>query len=202
MKSFGQHFGMYVVRGLLAIIPLWLTFLACKFIYILVDKNITDMIDHYTGFRIPGLGLIVVIFILYFLGLLSSHVVGKRFFGFLEKISNRIPLVKTTYQVGQQVANAFSLPEKQVFKKAVLVDFLQKDSKAIGFITGVVEDQKRGKRLLKVFVPTTPNPTSGFLLVMEESDTIDPGWTVEEAMRAVISGGIIGPNTIEKIHRE
>ena len=78
----------------------------------------------------------------------------------------------------------------------VLVNLFQPGQRGIGFVTGVVVDDRTQEKLLKVFIPTVPNPTSGFLVIMKESDTIDPGWSVDEAMKAVISGGIIGPEVV------
>jgi uncharacterized membrane protein len=138
-----------------------------------------------------------VLVALYTLGLLASNVVGKRLFGLLERMTNYIPLIKTTYRVGQQLGKTLSLPEKQVFKKAVLVDYLKPGIWTIGFVTGEVIDTKNNnEKLLKVFVPTPPNPTSGTMVVVRESETRDPGWTIEEAINAVISGGIIGPEEL------
>ncbi|MDO8580909.1 MAG: DUF502 domain-containing protein [Candidatus Omnitrophota bacterium] len=196
MKNFLLHARMYILRGLLAVIPLLLSLLAIRFIYVFIDKRIIEVIDRYTGYRIPGLGLILVLIVLYFIGLITSNVLGRRIFNLIEDISNRIPLIKTIYQVGKQVSNTLSLPEKQVFKKAVLVEFFRPGDRVIGFITGTVVDNKTSERILKVFVPTVPNPTSGFLVFAKESNVIDPQWTVEEAMKMVISGGIIGPPDI------
>ncbi len=187
---------MYILRGLLAVIPLLLSLLAIRFIYVFIDKRIIEVIDRYTGYRIPGLGVILVLIVLYFIGLITSNVLGRRIFNLIEDISNRIPLIKTIYQVGKQVSNTLSLPGKQVFKKAVLVEFFRPGDRVIGFVTGTVVDNKTSERILKVFVPTVPNPTSGFLVFAKESNVIDPQWTVEEAMKMVISGGIIGPPDI------
>jgi uncharacterized membrane protein len=196
MKNFLLHARMYILRGLLAVIPLLLSLLAIRFIYVFIDKRIIEVIDRYTGYRIPGLGVILVLIVLYFIGLITSNVLGRRIFNLIEDISNRIPLIKTIYQVGKQVSNTLSLPGKQVFKKAVLVEFFRPGDRVIGFVTGTVVDNKTSERILKVFVPTVPNPTSGFLVFAKESNVIDPQWTVEEAMKMVISGGIIGPPDI------
>ena len=113
------------------------------------------------------------------------------------KITGYIPLIRTTYQVGKQLGNTLSLPERQVFRKAVLVDYLKPGIWTIGFVTGEIIDRKNNnEKLLKVFVPTPPNPTSGTMVVVSESQTRDPGWTIEEAIRSVLSGGIIGPDEI------
>lgn len=198
MKNFYKHFKTYIFRGVLAIIPLALTYFVIRILYLAVDKRVMAMIDQFVGFNIPGLGILLVALILYTLGFVASNVVGKRFFSMIEHITSRIPLIKTTYQVGKQLSTTLSLPEKQVFKRAVLVDYLMPGMWTVGFVTGSVVDRKNGdEKLLKVFIPTAPNPTTGFLLVVRESQIRDPGWRIEDAMKAVISGGILGPKEIK-----
>ena len=196
-KTFG-HLKRYVLRGTLAIIPLALSAFVIRLLYVGIDKRVMGMIDHFIGFSIPGLGILLVLLILYLIGIIASNLVGKQFFSWLERISKKIPLINTTYQVGKQLSDTLCLPEKLVFRKVVLVDFLKPGIWTVGFVTGTIIDRKNSnEKLLKVFVPTPPNPTSGTMVIVKESETRDPGWTIEEAMRAVISGGIIGPNEIK-----
>ena len=197
MKHFFNHFKSYVFRGLLALIPIGLTIFAIRIIYVFIDKRIMELIDQYIGYRIPGFGLFLFVLALYFTGIVASNVFGKRLFAVFDGIIEKVPLIKTTYQVGKQLSNTLSLPEKQIFKKAVLVDYFKPDTWVIGFVTGEVKDEETGENLLKVFIPTVPNPTSGFLVIMKNSQTKNPNWTVEEAMKLVISGGIIGPEIIK-----
>jgi uncharacterized membrane protein len=98
---------------------------------------------------------------------------------------------------GKTAYDSLSLPEREVFKRAVRVEYLKPGIWTIGFVTGMIIDTKDpGEKLLKVFVPTPPNPASGTMVVVRESHTRDPGWNIEEALNAVISGGIIGPSEI------
>lgn len=198
MKRFIAHIRKYIFRGLLAVVPLFLTYLAIKLLYTSIDQRAVGLVDRFLGFKFPGLGILLVLVALYILGLLASNVVGRRLFGVVEKITNYIPLIKTTYKVGQQIGKTLSLPEKQVFKKALLVDYLKPGIWTIGFVTGeVIDTRNNNEKLLKVFVPTPPNPTSGTMVVVRESETRDPGWSIEEAINAVISGGIIGPEELK-----
>jgi uncharacterized membrane protein len=197
MKRILQHFKKYIIRGLLAIIPLALTFLAVQLLYNMIDQRAVRILDQVIGFSFPGLGLILVFASLYILGIIASNVAGRQAFHLIEKITGYIPLIRTTYQVGKQLGNTLSLPEGQVFRKAVLVDYLKPGIWTIGFVTGEIIDKKNNnEKLLKVFVPTPPNPMSGTMVVVSESQTRDPGWTIEEAIRSVLSGGIIGPDEI------
>jgi len=188
----------YVFRGIVAMIPIGLTYFVIRFLYVAIDKRVAQLIEKSIGFSIPGLGIILVIIFLYFIGVVASNVVGQQMFKLVEHITDRIPIVKSTYQIGKQLSVTLSLPEKQVFKRAVLVDYLKPGIWTIGFVTGTLTDRKNNdETLLKVFVPTPPNPTSGTMVVVKEGETRDPGWSIEEAIRAVISGGIIGPTEIK-----
>ena len=198
MKKFLSQLKTYFFRGLLAIIPIALSFFAVRFLYLAIDKKIMVMIERLIGVRIPGLGILLLTLSLCLLGLIASNVIGKQVFHLLERISSRIPLIRTTYQVGKQLASVLSLPEQNLFKRVVLVDYLKPGIWTIGFVTATITDQNTNETLLKVFIPTPPNPTSGTMVVVKESEARDPGWTIEQALKTVISGGIIGPSEIKK----
>ena len=200
MKTLLKHLKTYILRGLLAIIPLALTAFAVNLLYTVIDKRITGVVEKFIGFSFPGFGVILLLVTLYLLGLIVSNVIGRQFFRLVEGIAKRIPLVKTTYNVGRQLSSTLSLPEKQVFKRAVLVEYLKPGMWTIGFVTGtLIERSNNDEVLLKVFIPTPPNPISGTMIVVRESQTRDPGWTIEEALKAVISGGVISPKEIKKV---
>jgi uncharacterized membrane protein len=197
MRNLFRHIRTYILRGLLAIVPLALCFFSVKILYTTIDRRFTPMVEKIFDFTFPGLGLLLAVVTLYLLGLIASNVIGKQFFGLIEGIANRLPLIRTIYQVGRQLTVTLSLPEKQVFKRAVLVEYLKPGIWTIGFVTGTITDKKSNdEALLKVFVPTPPNPTSGTVVAVKESQTRDPGWSIEEALKYVISAGIIGPTEI------
>jgi uncharacterized membrane protein len=197
MRSLFIHIKTYIFRGLIAVIPLALTVLVIQFLYSAIDQRIMGLVDELIGFKIPGLGTFLLLTVLYLLGFTASNVVGKKIFVFAERITKRIHLINTTYHVGKQLSATLSLPEGQVFKRAVLVEYLKPGIWTIGFVTGNIIDRKNGdEKLLKVFIPTPPNPTSGTMVLVRESQIRDPGWIIEDAMKAVISGGIIGPTEI------
>ena len=198
MKKIIRHIKKHVSRGLFAIIPLALSYFAVKFLYTTIDQRVVRLVDRILDFSFPGLGLLLVIVVLYILGVLASNVIGKQLFGVVERITNHIPLIRTTYKVGQQLRSTLSLPEKEVFKRAVLVEYLKAGTWTIGFVTGTVIDRRHeNEELLKVYVPMPPNPLSGTMVIVKESQTRDPGWTIDEALKAIVSGGIIGPTELK-----
>lgn len=196
MKNIYRHLQSYVLKGLLALIPIALAVFTINILYVFIDKQIMEIVDRYTGVHIPGLGLLIFIVLLYCTGIIASNVVGRRLFNLLETVTGRIPLIKTAYQVGKQLAGTLSLPEKNIFKKPVLIDYFKPGAWVIGFVTGEILDSRTGKKLLKIFIPTVPNPTSGFLVIVDEGLVQETSWSVEEAVKMVISLGIIGPESI------
>lgn len=196
MKAVFKHIRTFIFRGLLAIVPLVLCYFVIRFLYLAVDQKVANLIEKVVGFRIPGLGIILVLVILYLLGLAASNWAGKQVFGVIERVMERIPVIKTIYHLGKQFGTALSLPEKHVFKRAVLVEHFKPGVWSIAFVTGEVTDGKSGDRLLRLFIPTAPNPTTGFMIMLTPDKVRDLPWTVQEAMNAVISGGIIGPGVI------
>ena len=187
-----------IVRGLVALIPLGLTVLLVRFLYNFVDRKVASPLETYLGVKLPGVGLLVVLILLFLIGLLVRNVVGRELLALVEKIFAKVPLLNSAYQVGKQLSDTLSLPEKAVFRKAVLVEYLKPGMWTIGFVTGYLRDNSSdGEKLLKVFIPTPPNPLSGTMVIVKEEQVRDPGWTIEEATKAVISGGIIGPEDIK-----
>lgn len=196
MRKVYFHLRRHIIRGTLASIPILLSFLLIRFLYLTVDQRVASLIQKIIGFRIPGLGLLLVVIFLYLVGLAASNWAGRQAFRLIEVVTVRLPLIKTIYFLGKRVADALALPEKQVFQRAVLIEYFRPGVWTIGFVTGSVQDEVTGKRCLKLFIPTTPNPTSGFMAMIPEEQVRNLTWSVEEAINSVISGGIIGPEKI------
>ncbi len=200
MKQFLSHARSYIFRGLLAVIPLVLSIIAIRLLYFLIDKRVMGFLEQFIHVRqIPGLGILLVLVCLYLIGLIVSNVVGKQIFRFIGSVSERIPVIKAIYQVGKQLSEGLSVTDgKQAFKKALLVNCTSGTAWTLAFVTGTVKDESTGEDLLKIFVPTVPNPTTGFIFFVKPSQTMDPGWSVEEALKMVVSAGIIAPPQIKK----
>jgi len=196
MRGIFKHLKTHIFRGLLAVIPLGLSYLVIRFFYLTVDARITKLIDRWLGFRIPGLGILIVLIILYLLGLAASHWAGRKAFGFVELVTTRIPLIKTVYTLGKQLADALSLPEKGAFKRVVMVEHFRPGVWSVGFVTATLKDRETREDMVRVFIPTAPNPTSGFVVMLKSSQVREVDWSVHEAMNSIISGGMVGPEEI------
>jgi len=197
MTRIFRHFKTAVFRGFLVLLPLALSYVVLRFLYLSVDQRVAGLLEKRIGKNIPGLGFLLVLVTLYLLGLVASNLVGRRFLAGVDRISGRVPLVRTTYKLGKQLGNAFSTPGSGRLKRVVLVEQFRRGVWSVGFVTGHMTDKRTGERLVRLFLPQGPNPTSGFMLVVREAEVRPIDWTVPEAMNAIISGGITGPDQID-----
>ena len=200
MKNILTHLRIYIFRGLLAIIPLVLTIAALELVYKLLDKRIVTFLEQYIDIRhIPGLGVLLLLLVLYLIGLIVSNVVGRRLLHFIGGVIERIPFLKFIYQLGKQLSDSFSLAsDKQAFQKVLLVQGIVGQGWVVGFLTGTIKDNASGQELLRVLIPATHNPLLGYIVLVKPDQTRDPGWTVEETLKAMVSVGIIFPSEIKK----
>jgi uncharacterized membrane protein len=195
MKDFFQHFQRNVFRGLLAIIPIGLSIMTIMLLYGLIDKKVMGFLDKFVEVRwIPGLGILLVLICLYLIGIIVSHYLGRNLFRFIENVSRNIPIIQTVYQVGKQLSDGLSdMKGVSAFKKAILVDWNNSQLWTVGFLMGEMQDQNTKEIFLRVFVPNVPNPATGLVFLVKPAQTLDPGWSVEEALKVIVSAGIISP---------
>ncbi|MEJ2085131.1 MAG: DUF502 domain-containing protein [Acidobacteriota bacterium] len=195
------HFKRMLVTGLVILLPVTLTVYILKQIFDLMDGIFSPVIDsaiglYFPGAHVPGLGFLLTLLLVLFLGWLSTNVVGKRLIQMSERLICRIPVAKSIYSATKGVLEAVSTDQAEAFKRVVLIEYPKANIFALAFVTRwarwpSVHDKTAD--LLLVFVPTTPNPTSGFLLLVPRSEAIDLPISVEEGVRMVISGGILIP---------
>lgn len=202
MKEFFAHARSYIFRGLLAVIPLWLCWIVIVLLYQLIDKRVMTWLGQFIDIRaIPGLGILLLLIFLYFVGLIASNVIGRQLFHVIERLSERIPLIKAIYGVGKQLSESLAQTEgnKKAFQRAVLVKLYGDGLWTVAFVTGTIKDKTTGEELLKIFLPTVPNPTTGFVFIVHPDRTVDPGWTVEQALKSIISANIVTPDVINTV---
>lgn len=196
-SRFFAHIRRFIIRGTLALIPIALPVIAVFLLYGFIDKRLVVLVDRTFHIRFPGLGIVLLLVTLYLFGLIVSNIIGKRILEGLESLTERIPIINTAYRIGKQLSGTLSLPEKQIFRRPILVPYAAPGMWQLGFVTGEVKSESDGEVYLKIYVPTPPNPTSGFVYFVREAEARDPGWTVEEAMQCILSGGLIGAPTIK-----
>jgi uncharacterized membrane protein len=195
------------LTGIAAIIPIGVT-IFILYLIIGMMNNLVRVVpsrfhpDQLLSFHIPGLGVIVTLILIFTVGLITRSYLGKKLVSFGERLVSKIPLVSGIYNALKQLVDAVLSDKGESFKRAVLIEYPRKGLYSIAFVTGVAKGEvqvKTSQRCVNVFVPTTPNPTSGFYIMVPEGDMIGLDMTVEEAFTLIISGGIISPGDIRKI---
>ena len=192
----------YFFAGILITAPLSITiYLAALFIGF-VDRQVTPLIpahynpETYLPFSIPGLGLVVVAVFMILVGALTAGILGRYFVRTSERILARMPVIRGLYSATKQIFETVLAQKSNAFRQAVLVEYPRRGIWAIAFITGRTEGEVQNltrETVTNIFLPTTPNPTSGFLLFVPKKDLVPLTMTVEEAIKMVISGGIVTP---------
>jgi uncharacterized membrane protein len=189
------------LAGLAVSVPIGLTIYILFFLIDLMDgllRVIPAALHPETllGVRIPGLGAIATVALIFLAGLVTTSYAGARFFRFAETLVERIPLVRGIYQAIKQIVQTMVSKEGQSFKRVVLVEFPRQGLYTVAFVTGSVTGElrrKTGERGISIFVPTTPNPTSGYYMIVPEDRVTDLEMSVEEAFKLIISGGMLAP---------
>jgi uncharacterized membrane protein len=200
--TFGQRLRAYLFAGILVTAPITITLYLAWVIVNFVDNQITPLIpakynpESYLPFALPGLGVLVLALALIFIGALTAGLVGKLWFRFTEQMLNRMPVIRNVYSAVKQILETVLAQQSNAFREAVLVEYPRRGMWAIAFITGRTKGEVQNlteEETINVFLPTTPNPTSGFLLFVPKQDLVPLSMTVEEAIKMVISGGIVTP---------
>jgi len=185
------------IAGVVVLIPIGITLYLTVFIINVSSKLIPKEINpnHYLPYNIPGLEILIAVLLITIIGWLSLSFIGKRLFNLFESVLNKIPIIRTIYSAVEQLIETFT-KSKSDKKTVVLVEYPRKGVYAVGFATkentGEIKN-KAGKELINVFVPTTPNPTSGFLLMFPKDEVIYLDLSFEEASKFIVSAGSFNP---------
>ncbi len=192
----------YVIAGLLVWLPLAATVVIIKLVIDLLDKIILFLPLEYRpeslfGFSIPGFGLILAIGVLLLTGMLATNLLGRQLVSLWEAILSRIPIVRSIYNAVKQIASTVLTSKGKAFRKVVMAQYPRKGIWSIGFLTNdnvAVNCEGMEEDMLTVFLPTTPNPTSGFILLFPKQDIIELDMSVEDGFKFIISIGVVVPD--------
>jgi uncharacterized membrane protein len=191
----------YFITGLLVLVPLAITLWVLNLIVGTLDQSLLLMPKEWRpeslfGFSLPGLGTILTLLIIFFTGLFTRNFLGTRLLMWWEMLLNRIPVVNSIYSSVKQVSDTLFSSSGNAFRKALLVQYPRQGSWTIAFLTGVpggdVKNHLQGD-YVSVYVPTTPNPTSGFFLMLLREETIELNMSVDEALKYIVSMGVVAP---------
>ena len=207
----GAHFGRYIVIGLFTVAPLWVTWLVLDFVFGLLARVGAPVLRGVALVLRPLSGVVadwllnpfvqyvvaalLTLMILYGVGLLTAHVLGQRLLAFMERQLERVPLVQSIYGATKRFLSSVQKPPVST-QRVVLIAFPSPEMKAIGFVTRVLRDPGTGRQLAAVYVPTSPNPTSGYIEIVPLEDVVPTDWSMEEAMTFVVTGGTTAPDEL------
>ena len=188
-----KHLRRKITAGLITLTPIMATIWILLFLFNFFDNLASPLIDAIIPLDIPGVGIMLTLLILYLLGVLVTNFLGKQLITFGENIINRIPFAKTIYGTAKQIVESVGTSSKKAFQKTVLIPYPHAESWTLAFVTGESKDHN-GIEYYHLFVTTTPNPTTGYFLMMKKNKTIDANISVEEGFKVIISGGVIAPD--------
>jgi uncharacterized membrane protein len=191
----------YLIAGLLVWVPLGITFLVIRVLVGFLDSMLLLLPESYRpenliGFNIPGLGVVLAVLIVLVTGVVVANLLGRRLVAAWESVLAQIPLVRTLYAGVKQILEAVLATDAKSFRKVLLVQYPRKGVWSLAFMTsdnlGEVQ-AKTGSDVMSVFIPTTPNPTSGFVIMVPQSEVIELDMSVEEGLKMIISLGVVVP---------
>jgi len=181
-----RHIGTFLT-GISILLPIGISIYVVYFVFNFIDKLTGGIIYWLFGSNMPGVGFITTIVLIYILGMLTKSIVGRTFINKVDKIFLRIPLIQHLYSAIKGLSNSLLKKEKVSFKQTVLVPFPSKESLSIGFVTS---DETIKENKISVFIPTVPNPTTGFLILVDKSSVEYLPLSFEEAFRLILSLGV------------
>jgi uncharacterized membrane protein len=199
IKNIFRHLRTKIFAGILVILPLGITFLVLKFVFNTLDNILGPLMPEVPvylfnrNFLLPGLGIIGFFLLLYLIGVIATNVLGHKLVGWTDRLFTNIPVVKNIYLSSKQLTDAFSTTRKGSFRQAVFVEFPQEGNFVLGFVTNELTDLEQQVKVT-VFVPTAFVPPQGFLLFLPKEKILPSRLTIEEAIKAIMSAGIVTPH--------
>lgn len=184
------------VAGLVVLIPVVATIWVIKWLFDLIDGILAPAFKPIFGQEIPGFGFVAVVILIYLLGLLITNVLGKRLVQFSQSLVDRVPVVSQVYNAFRQIIDSLMMSQKGAFKEVVLIEFPRPGMRSVAFVTSRLKDNS-GQELLTAYIPTAPNPTSGFIEIVTPDRVIPTNMSVEDAMKIVLSAGMVCPPVID-----
>jgi len=183
--------------GIVVIVPIGATILIIAWIFAAIDGILEPVVVPILGRAVPGVGFAVTMLLIYLAGVIASNVGGRALIQYGETLLARVPVVRQLYTSIKQILESFSIRGQSPLMQVVLVEFPRKGMRTIGFITNESFDES-GNKLINIFIPTSPNPTSGFLQIVREEEIIRTSIPINDAMKMVISAGKVSPGEINE----
>ena len=188
--------------GVLTLLPLAITIYVFFLVFTFLDNLIGSLIMAIFDYRVPGAGFAAGILLIFLVGFIASNIIGKRLVALGDNIFQRLPLARGIYSSARQIIDAFTVQGKDAFQKVVLLEYPRKGLYVLGFVTSTSRgeiQEKTEEETISIFVPTTPNPTSGMLILAPRSEITELKMSIEEGMKVIVSGGLVSPPGAAKV---
>lgn len=199
MKS--KSLRSYLLAGLIVWLPILVTVVVLHFLIDLLDGTIALLPKAYQpeqlfGFRIPGLGVLLSLTLLLITGIIATNILGQRVVAWSEALLDKIPLVRTIYNAAKQMSHAIFSTNGHAFRKVLMFEYPRKGVWSIGFQTGEATSEITkhiGSEMVSIYIPTTPNPTSGFIILVPKDEVVELSMSIDDALKFIISLGVMQP---------
>lgn len=198
MKTLRASFKRYFFTGLLVITPIWGTILVLRTLFVTVDSIVGDLLVEVViqDYYVPGLGIVALVLLIFLTGILATNFIGGQIVKRWEAFLDRVPIVRGIYATLKSMMDILSFKQRKKYNKVVMIQFPKNGHYCLAFVTGETREEIQELSpdpLVHVYVPTSPNPTSGYFLLVPEKEVMPVDLSVDEAMKLIVSGGLYSP---------
>lgn len=199
IKKFRTLSRQYFLSGLLVVVPLVITIYVLRGLFLFLDNLAFPILEPYFGYWLPGIGILIVLAVIYLIGILVTNFIGRFVVNKGENLLLRIPIAKSVYTSVKQILSTFSPSEDKRPRTVVLVEYPKAGVWSVAIVNGESVHPESGQTLLNLLIVAAINPTSGFFVLVPKNEVTETGLSVEDAMKWVVSGGIITPKSLGKV---
>lgn len=192
------------LAGVLVVVPLILTYVVLRFLFEALDGILSPLLLKLLGIHIPGLGILATLLLIFLVGIFTTNVIGSTLVKYWDKLLARTPIIRVFYLAAKQLIEAFAVPNIKAFKEVVMIEYPRKGIFVIGFATTktkLITADKGEKRLIGVYIPSTPTPMTGAIVFLPEEEVVSLDMPVEDGIKLIVSGGIVAPHEISQVNK-
>jgi uncharacterized membrane protein len=193
LKRKSKH---YFFSGLLFVIPLVITILVIRALFVFLDNLLLPYLKPYLGYWVPGIGILLIFFIFFITGILVTNYIGRHLVNLGEKFLYKIPIAKSIYTSVKQIIETLSFDDKDTYKKVVMVEYPKESIWSLGIVNGECINPINKEKMYNILIIASINPTSGFFILVPQTEVLHVDLSLEEAMKWIVSGGIITPGSL------
>lgn len=189
------------LSGMLLVVPLILTYVVLRFLFESIDGILSPYLEDLLGYSIPGLGIITTLLIILLTGFFTRSLIGSSLYKEGDRLLAKLPVIRVVYLAAKRLIEALAMPHHHAFKQVVMFEYPRRGAYAVGFATAKIDlepDEFQSRKMVGVFVPSTPTPVSGIVIFVPKEEVIPLDISVEEGLKLIVSGGIVSPPVIRR----